>query len=70
MVTVAPKQTLHEISMQYLGGFDVQRFKQIKALNPGLDDPDHLQAGQRIRFPRDGRSSPSAAEISATADRN
>jgi general secretion pathway protein A len=70
VVTVAPKQTLHEISTQYLGGFDVQRFQQIRALNPDLDDPDHLQAGQRIRLPRGGGSSPSVAAMSAVGDRN
>jgi hypothetical protein len=37
--------------VRYLGGCDANRLEQIRALNPGLDDPDHVQAGQRIRRP-------------------
>ncbi len=70
VVTVAPEQTLHEISSQYLGGFDLQRYQQIKALNPSLTDPDHLQAGQRIRLPRESRTTQAATQASTAADRN
>jgi len=70
VVTVAPHQTLREISMQHLGGFDAAQLKQIRGLNPGLDDPNHVQAGQRIRLPRDSRSSKATTQQSVIADRN
>jgi type II secretory pathway predicted ATPase ExeA len=50
-ITVTPDQTLRDIAMQYLGGFDLQRLRQIQALNPKLTDPDHIEVGQRIRLP-------------------
>jgi general secretion pathway protein A len=70
VVTVAPKETLRDISVHYLGDFDANRFEQIRALNPGLDDPNHIQAGQHIRLPRDGKSSQPTTQLSALADRN
>ncbi len=50
-VTVAPSQTLKDIAVQYLGGFDLQRLHQIQALNPKLTDPDHIEVGQKIWLP-------------------
>jgi nucleoid-associated protein YgaU len=70
VVTVAPKETLWAICARYLGGCDANRYEQIRALNPGLDDPNHLLAGQRIRLPRDGRSSQAATQQSVIAARN
>ena len=46
-ITVQPDQTLHDISVQYLGGFDLQRLHQIQALNQKLTDPDHIEVGQK-----------------------
>ena len=50
-ITVQPHQKLEDISMQYLGGYDLQRLHQIQALNPKLIDPDHIEIGQKIRLP-------------------
>jgi LysM repeat protein len=50
-ITVQPNQKLQDISVQYLGGFDLKRLHQIQALNPKLTDPDHIEVGQKIRLP-------------------
>ncbi len=50
-VTVKPDQTLKDISVQYLGGWDIQRLHQIQTLNPKLTDPDHIEIGQKILLP-------------------
>ena len=50
-ITVEPDQKLQDISVQYLGGYDLQRLQQIQALNPKLTDPDHIEAGQKIWLP-------------------
>lgn len=63
-ITIEPDQTLQDIAVQYLGGFDAQRLHQIEALNPGLTDPDFILAGQKLRLPR---PSPVAKENSATS---
>jgi general secretion pathway protein A len=70
VVTVAPHQTLREISMQHLGRFDAAQLKQIRGLNPGLEDPNHVQAGQLIRLPQDSRSSQATTQLNVQADRN
>ncbi len=70
VVTVAPKQTLHDISTQYLGGYDARRLEQIKTLNPGLNDPNHVEAGQQIRLPRIGTPNEPTTQLSTLTDRN
>jgi general secretion pathway protein A len=50
-ITVEPDRRLEDISVQYLGGFDLKRLHQIQALNPKLTDPDHIEAGQKIWLP-------------------
>jgi general secretion pathway protein A len=50
-VTVEPDQKLQDISVQYLGGWDVQRLHQIQVLNPKLTDPDHIEVGQKLWLP-------------------
>jgi general secretion pathway protein A len=50
-ITVQADQRLQDISVQYLGGFDLQRLHQIQALNPKLTNPDHIEIGQRIWLP-------------------
>jgi hypothetical protein len=50
-ITVEPDQKLQEISVQYLGSYDLQRLHQIQALNPKLTDPNHIEAGQKIWLP-------------------
>lgn len=51
VIKVEPDQTLPAISEPYLGDFDSQRQRHIQALNPKLTDPDHIEAGQKIRLP-------------------
>jgi general secretion pathway protein A len=70
VVMVAPKETLWAICARYLGGCDASRFEQIRALNPGLDDPNHVQAGQWIRLPQDGNSKQATTQHSVIAGRN
>jgi len=50
-ITVEPDQKLQDISVQYLGGYNLYRLHQIQALNPKLTDPDHIEAGQKIWLP-------------------
>ena len=50
-VVAAPQQTLKDLSLRYLGHFDSELSEKIRSLNPGLKDPDHLEAGQLIRIP-------------------
>jgi type II secretory pathway predicted ATPase ExeA len=50
-ITVEPDQTLQDISVQYLRGWDLQRLHQIRALNPRLTDPNHIEVGQKIWLP-------------------
>jgi general secretion pathway protein A len=50
-VTVARNQTIRDVCIQHLGGFDSQRLHQIEALNPWMTDPDHIETGQQLRLP-------------------
>jgi len=50
-VVAGPQQTLKDLSLRYLGHFDSELSEKICSLNPGLKDPDHLEAGQLIRIP-------------------
>jgi len=50
-VIAKPQQTLKEISLIYLGHFDQNLLEEIRSLNPGLTDPDHIQGGQLIQLP-------------------
>jgi general secretion pathway protein A len=47
--------TLRHLSLQYLGRFDPATLEAIRALNPTIADPNHLQAGQSLRLPLQGR---------------
>jgi general secretion pathway protein A len=51
-VTVAPQQTITDIATQNLGGFSGTVLHDIKALNPKLSDPDHIEIGQKLRLPK------------------
>jgi general secretion pathway protein A len=66
-VTVKPSQTLEDIAVHYLGGFDLQRLHQIQALNPKLTDPDHIEVGQKIWLPGPPREpvAPNATSIAS-----
>jgi type II secretory pathway predicted ATPase ExeA len=66
-ITVEPHQSLEEISVQYLGGFDQMRLHQIESLNPKMKDPSHIESGQRLWLP--GRTGvPVARSTTSSAD--
>jgi type II secretory pathway predicted ATPase ExeA len=50
-VTVEPDQNLKDIAVRYLGSYDLQRLHQIRALNPKMTNPNHIEAGQTIWLP-------------------
>jgi nucleoid-associated protein YgaU len=50
-VLVRPNQTLEQLSVLYVGHFDAEVFKEIRALNAGLNDPNHIEPGQFLRLP-------------------
>jgi hypothetical protein len=50
-VAAGAQQTLRDLSLRYTGHFDSELAIKIRALNPDLKDPDHLEAGQLIRIP-------------------
>ncbi len=50
-VTVRPGETLQQIALRTLGQNDSKLMKQIQLLNPGLRNPDHIEADQEIRLP-------------------
>jgi type II secretory pathway predicted ATPase ExeA len=50
-VAAGSQQTLRDLALKYVGHFDSDLLKEICSLNPGLKDPDHLEAGQLIRIP-------------------
>ena len=50
-VVAGPQQSLKDLSIRYAGHFDSELASQILSLNPGLKDPDHLEAGQLVRIP-------------------
>lgn len=51
-VIVQPHDNLRKICLQYLGSYNLELQTEISKLNPGLTDPDHVEAGQRIVLPR------------------
>ena len=73
-ITVEPHQSLEEISLRYLGGFDQMRLHQIEALNPMMADPSHIESGQKLWLPAPAvvpvagstASSPNATILQAT----
>jgi hypothetical protein len=48
---VQPKDTLRDLCVSTLGHYDGAVLSQIQKLNPELRNPDHLDAGQKIRLP-------------------
>jgi type II secretory pathway predicted ATPase ExeA len=50
-VVAGPRQSIKDLCLRYVGRFDDALSGQILSLNPGLKDPDHLEAGQLIRIP-------------------
>jgi type II secretory pathway predicted ATPase ExeA/phage tail protein X len=50
-ITVQPNQTLQQICMQYYGRYDESLLRQIRDLNPGITNLDHIEAGQELWLP-------------------
>jgi phage tail protein X len=50
-VVVQPNQTVEALSAQYVGHFDYEVLQEIRALNPGLADPGHLEPGKTLKLP-------------------
>jgi LysM repeat protein len=50
-VRVMPGQTLYAISLANLGGYNGKVLQELRKLNPRLNDPDYLQAGQELKIP-------------------
>ncbi len=50
-VRVARHETLRDIALKYLGEFDGKRLQEIRALNPKLNNPNHIVPGQTIWLP-------------------
>jgi general secretion pathway protein A len=69
-IQVVRNETLFGISMENYGRYDQQIVDVIRQMNPWLEDPDHIRAGQKLRIPvveQDSNLSntavPSAAEV-------
>jgi general secretion pathway protein A len=58
VVEVKPSQTLEQISVSHFGRFDRKLLQEIRALNPRITDPDHIETGQRIILPTRTLTSP------------
>jgi type II secretory pathway predicted ATPase ExeA len=50
-VTVVRGATLRQLSLDYLGKFDVPTLLDICALNPEIADPNQIHAGQQLHLP-------------------
>ncbi|MBI3669123.1 MAG: AAA family ATPase [Acidobacteria bacterium] len=50
-VMVEPKQTLRQICLRNIGRFDNRLVEEIRGLNAWMQDPNHLEVGQRIQLP-------------------
>ncbi len=48
---VQPQDTLRDLCLSTLGRYDSTVVSEIRGLNPGLKNPEHLHAGQEIRLP-------------------
>jgi general secretion pathway protein A len=51
MVTVKPGETLFAICLATFGRCDTERLQDLRKLNAGLGNPDHIEVGQQIRIP-------------------
>jgi hypothetical protein len=48
---VEPHDTLHELCTAIMGQYDPSTVAEIRRLNPGVRNLNHLQVGQELRFP-------------------
>jgi len=64
VVEVKASQTLEQISFSHFGRFDKKLLQEIRALNPQIEDINHLETGQRVVLP--GRTPTSPGTDSAS----
>jgi type II secretory pathway predicted ATPase ExeA len=69
-VMVGRHQTLRDVALQYLGEFNESRLRQIRALNPKLTNPNHVEAGQKIWLPGPAAHNLAQNAGNSTAARN
>jgi general secretion pathway protein A len=69
-ISVVRNETLFGISIENYGRYDQQIVDVIRQMNPGLEDPNHIKAGQKLRIPvveqnsnLSNAAAPSAAEV-------
>ncbi len=51
LIAVHDNDTLYSISMEKYGHYDQMIVDRIRMMNPWLRDPNHIQAGQKLRIP-------------------
>jgi general secretion pathway protein A len=64
IVVVEPQKTLYGICVEHFGRFDNKLLEQIRALNPRITDPSHIETGQRIILPARTLTSPGTKSAS------
>ena len=50
-VTVAPGDTLESLATDHLGSYNRSVLREIRALNPRITDPNHIETGRTLRLP-------------------
>jgi len=60
-ITIVSGDTLEGIATTHLGMFNGTVLRQIRALNPRITDPDHIETGRTLRLPDLGRAADSDA---------
>ena len=66
---VVRNQTLRKICLRRLGRYDPKLLDEIHALNPDLDNPDFILAGQELRLPIRAKSAPSLQQANSDISR-
>lgn len=69
-ISIVRNETLFGISMENYGRYDQQIVDIIRQMNPGLTDPDHIKAGQKLRIPIVSKDSNLANPAAQTAEVN
>jgi phage tail protein X len=69
-ISIVRNETLFGISMENYGRYDQRIVEVIRQMNPGLTDPDHIKAGQKLRIPVIDKNSILANPAAQTAEVN
>jgi type II secretory pathway predicted ATPase ExeA len=67
-ITIGPSQTLSSISVENTGEYNARMLERFRALNPWINDPDHIRTGQALRIPTSDKGS--AHKLSETKSEN